>query len=561
MDCDTIPKHITMLDEDNKKSKSRSKKSKSRKSRKRVVAGDADDVNSEILLQSLLDSDDEGQPAVVHGAETPISIDDLADEEVDEEINDNGDDEGSEFCDDDSMNVVQHGAAVCNERGELETVVNVEPAIKSGPNPFADNSDDDDVYTTSEDEEPVVKSQTRRRPIVAKPTNPFEDSSVEGSRVAKVAGTNRFKAPVVEKQLKSSPVDTPKANPPVDESLLSEEGKKRSNPFDDKDEEKSECGPNPFDDAADEKEEEAAPLEKGDKNMGSNPFGDDKDEEPIVTNEEEERLGVTLSRGEISPGRSSTGSSRGLRKPSDADMSVVTAAESYEVSSSAEADGNEVEVVHFIHGRGSQEDNSITSNSSRSATTAEEESSEEEDVVESSKRLLRMADQRMQYQHVNDEVKKLKEQIHSMDEQAAALTEQLRRAITTKCDLVLSQTEMERCHEQDLIAKDDEIHDMIKYNRDLLEKMANSELNFMNEISSLSDRMNVMERKNCKVMTEKDEKISELEKQVGRMKTESVRSSTSRESYKSRFLNPISLREKRSEDSANSEFEDITLRQ
>jgi hypothetical protein len=597
MDCDTIPKHI-MLDEDNKKSRSRSKKSKSRKSRKRVVSAgdsDADEVNSEILLQSLLDSDDEGELAVVHGPENPIFVGDFADGEINEEINNNGDDEGSDFCDDDSMNVVQHGAAVFNERGELETGVNVEPAIESVPNPFADDSDDDDVYTMSEDETSVIKSQTPRSPIVAKSSNPLEDSSAEGSRVLtnplvdesllseednkptnpyddededqSESGPNPFDDAAAEKEEEAA-----KTNPFDNESLLSEKDKKPTNPFDDKDEERSASGPNTFDDAADAEKA----LEKSDKKAGPNPFDDDKDEEPVVTNKEEERSGESLSRGGISPGVSSTGSSRKLRKPSDADMSLATTAESYEVSSAAD-DGNEVEVVHFISGRGSYQDNSITSNSSHSATTVEEES-EEEDVVESSKRLLQMAGQRMEYQHVNDEIKKLKEQVQLMEEQAAALTEQLRRAITTKCDLVLSQTEMERCHEQDLIAKDDEINDMTKYNRDLLETMAISELNFMNEISSLSDRMNVMESKHCDVVTGKDEKISELEQQVGRMKTESVRSPSSREAYKSRFLNPMFLREKRSEDiadsadsadlrekvledPADSEFEDITLRQ
>ena len=147
----------------------------------------------------------------------------------------------------------------------------------------------------------------------------------------------------------------------------------------------------------------------------------------------------------------------------------------------------------------------------------EEEEEEEEDVVESSKRLLRMADQRLQYQQYNDEIKKLREYVERMKHQAEAMSEQLRRAVETKCDLVLSQTEMERCHEQNMIAKDDEIKDIKRYTQELVDYQATNDLNFMNEISSLSKRLEEMSATHQKELAAKDAVIADLQAKVLKM--------------------------------------------
>lgn len=162
---------------------------------------------------------------------------------------------------------------------------------------------------------------------------------------------------------------------------------------------------------------------------------------------------------------------------------------------------------------------------------------DEEDIVESSKRLLRMVDQRIQYQHQSDEVKKLRETIDGMKHQAEAMSEQLRRAVETKCDLVLAQTEMERCHEQNLIAKDDEIHDLRQYIQLLLESQAMNELNFMNEISSLSKRLDDLTDKHKKELCEKDFTISQLESKVKSLQNEALaNNSSAMSSFRNRFI-------------------------
>jgi hypothetical protein len=168
----------------------------------------------------------------------------------------------------------------------------------------------------------------------------------------------------------------------------------------------------------------------------------------------------------------------------------------------------------------------------------------EEDVVTSSKRLLRMADERLQYQQYNDEIKKLRESVDRMKHQAEAMSEQLRRAVETKCDLVLAQTEMERCHEQNLISKDDEIRDIKRYTQELVDYSANNELNFMNEISCLSKRMEDMAAAHKSEMAAKDSIIAELQAKLQSMQA-SVHDSLDRqpimtgmsvESFRARFL-------------------------
>ena len=165
----------------------------------------------------------------------------------------------------------------------------------------------------------------------------------------------------------------------------------------------------------------------------------------------------------------------------------------------------------------------------------EEEEEEEEDIVESSKRLLRMCDERMQYQTHNEEIKGLKDTIEQQKNQAEAMAEQLRRAVETKCDLVLAQNEMERRHEQDVIAKDAEIKNMRAYIQEILEAQAKSELNFMNEISSLAGKLERMETKRKKENEEKDLEIERLEGKVKDLKTGSVRSNSSRQAFRGRF--------------------------
>ena len=187
-----------------------------------------------------------------------------------------------------------------------------------------------------------------------------------------------------------------------------------------------------------------------------------------------------------------------------------------------------------------------TGESDSESPVEEHEGEDEEDVVESSKRLLRMADQRLQYQQYNDEIKKLREHVERMKHQAEAMSEQLRRAVETKCDLVLAQTEMERCHEQNLIAKDDEIRDIKRYTQELVDYQATNDLNFMNEISCLSKRLEDMSAAHQKELAAKDVIIADLQAKVLQMQKLCPQASVSSvapqattmsvESFRARFL-------------------------
>lgn len=163
-----------------------------------------------------------------------------------------------------------------------------------------------------------------------------------------------------------------------------------------------------------------------------------------------------------------------------------------------------------------------------------QEEDDEEDIVESSKRLLRCVDQRIQYQQQTDEVHSMKAEVKQMRVQAEAMAEQLRRAVETKCDLVLAQNEMERNHEQFQIAKDNELHDLRLYIQEILEQQALSEVDFMNEIASLAKTLQTDKKKHAKEVEGKEAKISKLETKIESMKVASVRG-VSPESFRERF--------------------------
>merc|ERR1712176_723397 len=122
-----------------------------------------------------------------------------------------------------------------------------------------------------------------------------------------------------------------------------------------------------------------------------------------------------------------------------------------------------------------------------------------------------------------------------MKTQAEAMAEQLRRAVETKCDLVLAQNEMERRHEQGQIAKDGELKDLRVYIQEILESQAHAELNFMNEISSLAKKLEVTEAKHRKEIDEKDFEISQLESKVESMRISLVQGSPSHKPYQNRY--------------------------
>jgi hypothetical protein len=98
---------------------------------------------------------------------------------------------------------------------------------------------------------------------------------------------------------------------------------------------------------------------------------------------------------------------------------------------------------------------------------------------------------------------------------------------------------MERCHEQNLISKDDEIKDIKRYTQELVDYQATNELNFMNEISCLSKRVEDMTAAHKKEIAAKDTIIAELQAKVQLMHAsipQAPQPTMSVESFRARFL-------------------------
>jgi hypothetical protein len=248
--------------------------------------------------------------------------------------------------------------------------------------------------------------------------------------------------------------------------------------------------------------------EESNDDLGNNPFAEDDD---LSKNPFSDRNETTISEGDL-----------GKNPFSDRKKNTVA---HDDLSKNPFADDDDLSKNPFA-------DDSI-----RDRAVSEEEysdDSDEEDIVESSKRLLRCVDQRIQYQQQNDEVHHLKAQLKQMKVQAEAMAEQLRRAVETKCDLVLAQNEMERRHEQDGIAQDGELRDLRMYIQEILEQQAQSEMNFMNEIASLAGTLEANKTTYEKDIQGKESKIFQLETKIESMKVSSVRGN-SPEAFRNRF--------------------------
>lgn len=100
--------------------------------------------------------------------------------------------------------------------------------------------------------------------------------------------------------------------------------------------------------------------------------------------------------------------------------------------------------------------------------------------------LLERAHDRLTMQKLHDEIDQLKKVIQVKNGELEVLAGQLRRAIETKCDLVLSHTELERHHEFNLKAKEEEKSELKKVNFGMIENLASVEKDLLNEIVRLN---------------------------------------------------------------------------
>jgi hypothetical protein len=164
-----------------------------------------------------------------------------------------------------------------------------------------------------------------------------------------------------------------------------------------------------------------------------------------------------------------------------------------------------------------------------SASSQEPAGKSDEEDDESVGTLLTRAHDRIHLQDTKEEIAKLKEIIDRKNQELENLAGQLRRAVSTKCDLVLAHTELELHHESDMIRKDNFVSELKKVNISLLEEQSEIEKNLLNEIMTLTEQMKQAEAKHKgelddwkrmhkNELNEKDFQIAKLREEIRRLK-------------------------------------------
>jgi hypothetical protein len=132
-------------------------------------------------------------------------------------------------------------------------------------------------------------------------------------------------------------------------------------------------------------------------------------------------------------------------------------------------------------------------------------------------RLLEYATMRVQNERMKEELKVLKMILSQKDEHIVQLTGQLRRATTTKCDLVVACTDMERQMEQlERYGSPKGLYLRQQY-LTMLEGRATMEREFMNELQVLTNELLATDRRYLNQLVDKDFTIGQLEEQVRRL--------------------------------------------
>jgi hypothetical protein len=172
---------------------------------------------------------------------------------------------------------------------------------------------------------------------------------------------------------------------------------------------------------------------------------------------------------------------------------------------------------------------------SKGGSSDDDDSDDEYDDYDAKERLER-AHERLERQRLQETVESLREMLEVKNDEIEILSDQLRRAVTTKCDLVLAHAELEHCHESQIIKKEVNVKELKKQNCNLLEEYSVKEKELLTELITLSNKIkddeikyrnNVdeMERKHRNQILEKDFLIAQLtvELQTSKMKYNSLK--------------------------------------
>jgi hypothetical protein len=157
------------------------------------------------------------------------------------------------------------------------------------------------------------------------------------------------------------------------------------------------------------------------------------------------------------------------------------------------------------------------------------EASVHSDRSDDTTNILEKAHTRLENQSLREELKALEATVEQKDTEIEQLSGQLRRAVSTKCDLVLSHSELERFHEATLKKRDADMVLVQQANHKLLEMRANIEKEFMNELGKVTEEMEEektkhreemddWERMHRNEMLEKEFKIAQLGEELRKAK-------------------------------------------
>jgi hypothetical protein len=140
---------------------------------------------------------------------------------------------------------------------------------------------------------------------------------------------------------------------------------------------------------------------------------------------------------------------------------------------------------------------------------AEIENDENDDEVsslesENTAVLLEHAKDRVLLQDIQEEVKQLKDVIAQKDIELNRLSEQLRNATAYKCDLILAQNELEMYHRQSMKSREKGLMQLKKANLSLQEEQSKVEMDLLNEICELTQKIKEVEALHEKELEERE---------------------------------------------------------
>ena len=160
-------------------------------------------------------------------------------------------------------------------------------------------------------------------------------------------------------------------------------------------------------------------------------------------------------------------------------------------------------------------------------TPEEDNNSVDSSVSEDAAALLERAHDRIARQNLQEEVQTLKEVIERKNAELENLASRLRRAVETKCDLVVAHNELAKHQEQTIQKKNENLMRMKEANKCLLEGHAATEKKMLNELIRANDRFAALQKKHDDELDDWERlhrnEILEKEYQIAKL-TEEVRS-------------------------------------